>query len=80
MPKELRGPPKVLSGDGHSFSDVAAKVVSIINLASVAALEAAVGAPVDPLRFRGNLYVAGLAGLARIRSARPRDRASAMRG
>ena len=59
MPKELRGPPKVLSGGGHSFSDVAAKVVSIINLASVAALEAAVGAPVHPLRFRGNLYVAG---------------------
>src|SRR6478752_846909 len=44
MPKELRGP---------------AKVVSIINLASVAALEAAIGAPVHPLRFRGNLYVAG---------------------
>jgi uncharacterized protein YcbX len=59
MPKELRGPPKVLSGGGHSFSDVAAKVVSIINLASVAALEAAIGAPVHPLRFRGNLYVAG---------------------
>jgi uncharacterized protein YcbX len=59
MPKELRGPPKVLSGGGHSFSDVAAKVVSIINLASVAELEAAVGAPVHPLRFRGNFYVAG---------------------
>src|SRR5215467_4372419 len=37
MPKELYGPPKVLSGEGHSFSDVARKVVSIINLASVAA-------------------------------------------
>jgi len=49
----------VLSGGGHSFSDVAAKVVSIINLASVSALEAAIGAPVHPLRFRGNLYVAG---------------------
>ena len=35
------------------------KVVSIINLASVAALENAVGAPVHPLRFRGNLYVEG---------------------
>jgi uncharacterized protein YcbX len=56
---ELRGPPKVLHSDGHSFSDVAAKVVSIINLASVAAIEGAVGAPVDPLRFRGNLYVEG---------------------
>jgi MOSC domain-containing protein len=59
MPSELRGPPKVLSGDGHSFSDVAKKVVSIINLASVAEVENAAGAPVNPLRFRGNLYVAG---------------------
>jgi len=56
---ELRGPPKVLFGAAHSFSDAAKKVVSIINLASVAAVENAAGAPVDPLRFRGNLYVAG---------------------
>ena len=56
---ELRGPPKVLYGKGHSFSDVAKKVVSIINLASVAAVEDAVGLPVNPLRFRANLYVAG---------------------
>src|SRR6186997_3235075 len=41
MPNELRGPPKVLYGDGHSFSDVAKKVVSIINLASIAEIEAA---------------------------------------
>ena len=56
---ELRGPPKLLHAPGHSFSDVARKVVSIINLASVAAVEAAIGAPVDPLRFRANLYVTG---------------------
>jgi uncharacterized protein len=56
---ELRGPPRVLHAPGHSFSDVARKVVSIINLASVAALETAVGAPVHPLRFRGNVYVDG---------------------
>ena len=56
---ELRGPPRVLHANGHSFSDVARKVVSIINLASVAEVESAIGAPVDPLRFRGNLYVAG---------------------
>ena len=59
MPNELRGPPKVLYGENHSFSDVAKKVVSIINLASVAEVEAAAGAPVDPLRFRANLYVRG---------------------
>jgi uncharacterized protein len=56
---ELRGSPKVLTAPGHSFSDVAKKVVSIINLASVAAVESMVGRPVDPLRFRGNLYVEG---------------------
>jgi MOSC domain-containing protein len=56
---ELRGAPKVLHGEGHSFSDVAKKVVSIINLASVAAVENAIGAPVNPLRFRANAYVAG---------------------
>ena len=56
---ELRGPPRVLSGAGHSFSDVAKKVVSIINLASVEAVENVAGAPADLLRFRGNLYVEG---------------------
>ncbi len=56
---ELRGPPKILHASGHSFSDVARKVVSIINLASVAAVEKMVGATVNPLRFRGNLYVDG---------------------
>jgi len=59
MPAELRGLPKVLRAEGHSFSDVSAKVVSIINLASVAAIEALVGVPVHPLRFRANLYVEG---------------------
>jgi uncharacterized protein len=56
---ELKGPPKVLSGGGYSFSDVARKVVSIINLSSVADIEEVVGRPVDPLRFRANLYVSG---------------------
>jgi hypothetical protein len=56
---ELRGPPKILHAPGHSFSDVARKVVSIINLASVSALETTSSAPVHPLRFRANLYVDG---------------------
>jgi uncharacterized protein YcbX len=55
----LRGPAKVLAGEGHSFSDVARKVVSIINLASVAKVETMTGAAVNPLRFRGNVYVSG---------------------
>ena len=56
---DLKGPPKVLSGGGHSFSDVARKVVSIINLASVRAIEGIVHQEVHPLRFRANLYVNG---------------------
>jgi uncharacterized protein len=55
----IKGPPKVLSGNGHSFSDVPRKVVSIINLGSLAAIENMVGLPVHPLRFRANLYVSG---------------------
>jgi hypothetical protein len=56
---ELRGPPRILHAPSHSFSDVASKVVSIINLASVAAIEGLVGVSVNPLRFRGNVYVDG---------------------
>ncbi len=56
---EIKGPPKILTCPGHSFSDVARKVVSIINLASVRAIEGMVDHPVHPLRFRANLYVEG---------------------
>jgi uncharacterized protein YcbX len=56
---ELRGPPRVLRAPGFSFSDVASKVVSIINLASLSAIEDVLGVPVHPLRFRANLYVTG---------------------
>jgi uncharacterized protein len=56
---ELKGPPKVLVSHGHSFSDVARKVVSIINLESVRAVENMVSAAVNPLRFRANLYLKG---------------------
>ncbi|HMI16392.1 MAG TPA: MOSC domain-containing protein, partial [Bradyrhizobium sp.] len=41
------------------FSDVARKVVSIINLGSLKAIEDMVSHPVHPLRFRANLYVSG---------------------
>jgi uncharacterized protein YcbX len=56
---DLRGPPRVLHAPGFSFSDVARKVISIINLNSIRALEAVLGARVDLLRFRANLYVSG---------------------
>lgn len=57
MADELRGPPRVVHAPGHSFSDVAAKVLHIVNLASVRELERTLGAPVDPLRFRANVYI-----------------------
>jgi uncharacterized protein len=56
---EIKGPPKILASPGHSFSDVARKVVSIINLDSLRAIEKLIGQPVHPLRFRANLYVEG---------------------
>jgi uncharacterized protein len=60
MKAELRGPPKIVHAAGHSFSDVAAKCVHIVNLASVRELERTLGRPVDPLRFRANLYLEGV--------------------
>jgi uncharacterized protein YcbX len=60
MKAELRGPPKVVRAPGHSFSDMSAKCVHIVNLASVRELERHVGRPVDPLRFRANLYLDGM--------------------
>lgn len=62
MPEALRGEPQVLtSPDGFRFTDSRSGFVSLINLASVADLERKMGAPIDPLRFRGNLHVEGLA-------------------
>jgi uncharacterized protein YcbX len=61
MPGELRGPPKVLAApEGFRFTDSRRGYVSLINLASVRELENVVGAPVDPLRFRGNIHLEGL--------------------
>ena len=60
MADDLRGPPKVLSAPGYSFDDCGTPLLSLINLASLQDLEAHVGAPVHPLRFRGNLYAEGL--------------------
>jgi len=54
-----RGAPKLLEAAGHMFSDSPKKLVSIINLASVRDLERVVRRPVDPLRFRANLYIDG---------------------
>lgn len=60
-------PPRIVEAPGHTFSDAQQKpdsttyqYVSLVNLASVAELEKAVRIPVDPLRFRANIYFSGL--------------------
>lgn len=54
---ELRGPPRLLTAPGHTFSDKPAKVLHLVNLASVRALSERLGRPVDPLRFRPNIVI-----------------------
>jgi len=56
-----RGMPRLVEAGGHSFSDSPEKVLSLINLASVADLERVMREAIDPKRFRGNLYLEGLA-------------------
>ncbi|ALK08120.1 MOSC domain-containing protein [Blastochloris viridis] len=57
---DLRGPLRLLAApDGFRFTDSRRGFVSVVNLASVAALEDWVSGPVDPLRLRANLYVEG---------------------
>jgi hypothetical protein len=46
----------VAAGDGKMLTDVDAPLVSLVNLASVRALGDAIGATLDPLRFRANFY------------------------
>lgn len=58
---EIRGPVRLLeSPAGFRFTDSKSGFVSLVNLASVAAIETAVGARVDPLRFRANVYLSGV--------------------
>ncbi len=56
----LRGAPKIVHAQGHSFSDVPVKCLHIVNLASVRDLERAARQAVDPLRFRANIYIDGI--------------------
>jgi uncharacterized protein YcbX len=57
--EDAAGPLRVIDGAGHRFLDHPQGHVSIINLASLRDLEMRLGQPVDPLRFRANLYVEG---------------------
>jgi len=67
MKASLRGAPKIVSAPGHHFTDMAAKCVHIVNLATVRDLERVAGCPIDPLRFRANIYVDGLEPWAELR-------------
>lgn len=60
MKGDLRGAPRVVSAAGHSFSDVAAKCVHIVNLASLRELERSMERPLNVLRFRPNIVVDGV--------------------
>lgn len=57
----VTGPLRLISAEGldHRFMDDALGRVSLLNLASVRDFEARVGRPVDPRRFRANVWVEG---------------------
>ena len=57
---QLRGAVKVVTAKGHAFTDVPEKFISLINLESLRDLETRTGLPIDPLRFRANIYVDGI--------------------
>lgn len=59
MQGDLKGRPRIVSAAGHSFSDVSAKCLHLVNLASVRHLSKTAGQTLDPLRFRANLYFEG---------------------
>jgi uncharacterized protein YcbX len=59
MQDDLRGAPRVVFAPGHSFSDVAAKCLHVINLASLRELERVLRRAVNPLRFRPNVVMDG---------------------
>lgn len=62
-----KGRPRLVRAADHKFTDASVmsptmmRAISVINLASVKALEEATGESVHPLRFRGNVYLDGLA-------------------
>ncbi|MGO9173966.1 MAG: MOSC domain-containing protein [Rhodomicrobium sp.] len=60
MKANLRGPPRIVSAQGHSFTDIAEKALHLVNLESVRILSRTAGIDLDPLRFRANLYFEGV--------------------
>lgn len=64
MKDSLRGPPRIVSAPGHSFSDDPGKYLHIVNLASLAELERVMGRKLSHLRFRPNVVISGPAAWA----------------
>lgn len=53
------GAPRLVEARGFAYTDAPDPLISLANLASIADLERIVGRPVEPLRFRANLYFEG---------------------
>jgi hypothetical protein len=60
------GPPRLVEVPGHTFSDAKQKpnsttykYLSVVNLDSVGEVERVAQVPVDPIRFRANIYISG---------------------
>jgi uncharacterized protein YcbX len=64
MGGEARGALRLAEVPGHAFTDIPAKAVSLIGLASVAELGQRAGMDLDPLRFRANVLFSGAAPFA----------------
>ena len=60
LPDEIRGAPRIVTAQGHNFTDVDAKWLSVINLASVRDLARVMQTDIHPLRFRANVYIDGI--------------------
>lgn len=57
----LPSPPTLVASRGGHFMDKPDNVISLINLATVRGLEQQWGCTINPLRFRANIYVDGVA-------------------
>ena len=57
--EEAKGKARFVYAPGHVFADQRGPVVTFINLASLAALEASAGAAREKMRFRSNIYFEG---------------------
>jgi uncharacterized protein len=60
MQSELTGPPRIVSAEGHHFGNIPQKALHLVNLATVRDLSRIMGQPLDPLRFRANVYFDGV--------------------